>query len=89
MPLRALRVFVVNRRQGSTPTSQRSTFSVNCAFCSAIGAFIPIGVRAGPATCALNIAASPKKAARPFPTVRVAVLRGSETMTLSVVLQAR
>src|SRR5205085_4670163 len=52
----------------SRPASQWSTFRTNCAFCFAVGAFIPNGSRFGPSTCAENIAASPKTATRPLPT---------------------
>jgi hypothetical protein len=37
--------------------SQCSRFRTNCAFCSAPGAFIPIGRCSAPVTCAVNIAA--------------------------------
>ena len=48
--------------------SQCRTFNKNCGFCLAMGSFIPIGNLFGPASCAENIAASPKTATRPFPT---------------------
>jgi hypothetical protein len=44
------------------------TLSTNWKFCSAPGAFMPIGCCFGLPSCALNIAASPKTAARPDPT---------------------
>jgi hypothetical protein len=50
------------------PESQCMTLSINCGFCLAMGAFIPIGSFCGPPSCAENIAASPKIATRPLPT---------------------
>ena len=47
------------------PESQWIKFNMNWKFCSAIGAFIPM--RSFPLICAVNMAASPKKAARPEP----------------------
>ena len=54
------------------PESQCITFSKNCGLCAATGAFIPIGFRFGPASCAENIAASPNTATRPLPNRSVA-----------------
>ena len=51
----------------SSPTSQCITFSRNCTFCPALGAFIPIGRRCAPETWAENIAASPNIATLPLP----------------------
>jgi hypothetical protein len=51
-----------------SPESQCITFSTNRPFCSAPGAFIPMGRLSGPVTRALNVAASPKNAARPDST---------------------
>ena len=57
------------QRAGRSPASQCITLSRNCAFWVADEAFIPIGRRSGPDTCAENMAASPKTATRPRPNV--------------------
>ncbi len=49
----------------SRPENQSKTFSSNSWFSSATGEFIPLGLRSGPTSCAVNIAASPKTATRP------------------------